>query len=80
MSAEGSFLVLGLDGTLISSGGDLQGDDRFVLLWFQENDCWSIVMFGLSSPRLVFWADMLPAESGVQQPSSSWSRLQAKAT
>ena len=30
MSAEGSFLVLGLDGTLINSGGDLQGDERFV--------------------------------------------------
>ena len=35
MSGEGSFLVLGLDGTVISSGGDLQGDERFVLLLFK---------------------------------------------
>ena len=31
MSAENNFLVLGLDGTVISSGGDLQSDERFVL-------------------------------------------------
>ena len=30
MSAENNFLVLGLDGTVISSGGDLQSDERFV--------------------------------------------------
>jgi hypothetical protein len=35
MSAEGSFLVLGLDGTVISSGGDLQGDDRCAATIFQ---------------------------------------------
>ena len=46
MSAEGSFLVLGLDGTVISSGGDLQGDERFVRLALVEkvNDCCKFVM------------------------------------
>jgi len=35
MSAETNFLVLGLDGTLISSGGDLQGDGRCAATIFQ---------------------------------------------
>ena len=39
MSAEGNFLVLGLDGTVISSGGDLQGDDRFVTLALVNDSC-----------------------------------------
>lgn len=46
MSAEGSFLVLGLDGTVISSGGDLQGDERFARLALVEevNDFCKIVI------------------------------------
>ena len=46
MSAEGNYLVLGLDGTVISSGGDLQGDERFVRLALVEkvNDCCKFVM------------------------------------
>ena len=38
MSAETNFLVLGLDGTLISTGGDLQGDGRFISLCFVTFD------------------------------------------
>ena len=77
MSAEGSFLVLGLDGTVISSGGDLQGDERFVRLNLVEkvNDCckydWTVGNWALNKLLVVL---------GVRQPSSSWSRLQARET
>jgi len=35
MSAENNFLVLGLDGTVISSGGDLQSDERSAAIIYQ---------------------------------------------
>ena len=75
MSGEGSFLVLGLDGTVISSGGDLQGDERFVLLLFKVL---GIFFHGLTLYCL-YVCYYCPL-SGVQQQSSNWSRQQARET